>query len=113
VPIGLASKRSSSAWLANQLSGALYVVFWIFVALALFPQWSRRRAALAVLAVTCALEFAQLWHPPWLEWVRSFFLGRALLGSTFSWGDFPYYAAGAVAGYAAARAVGSEPLYRD
>ena len=106
VPLGLASKRSASAWLADELSGALYVVFWIFAALALRPRWPRARVAAGVLIATIALEFAQLWHPPWLERIRATFLGHALLGSLFVWEDIPYYALGALAGYVAARAIG-------
>jgi hypothetical protein len=108
-PIGFLTKFYSgpgSSWVASQAGGFLYVVFWIFAALFAFPRLSRRTASLAVLGATCVLEFAQLWHPPWLEPVRSTFLGAALLGATFAWLDFPYYAAGAFAGHAAARALG-------
>jgi hypothetical protein len=41
----------------------------------------------------------QLWHPPWLEWMRGYFLGRTILGSTFDWWDFPYYFAGSALGW--------------
>ena len=41
-----------------------------------------------VLAVTFALEFLQLWKPPFLQAVRSTFLGHVLIGSSFSWFDF-------------------------
>ena len=43
---------------------------------------------------------------PWLERIRATFLGHALLGSLFVWEDIPYYALGALAGWAAARAIG-------
>ncbi|MEE9212976.1 MAG: DUF2809 domain-containing protein, partial [Phycisphaeraceae bacterium] len=48
---------------------------------------------------TCALEFAQLWHPPWLQMIRSTFLGRAVLGTTFSWWDLPIYPVGCALGW--------------
>jgi hypothetical protein len=35
--------------------------------------------------------------------VRASFLGHALIGSSFAWSDFPYYAAGALAAAAGAR----------
>ncbi|NJD20447.1 MAG: DUF2809 domain-containing protein, partial [Gemmatimonadetes bacterium] len=83
--------------------GFLYVVFWVVLVLTLRPGLSERRVAGAVLAVTCVLEFLQLWHPPFLEAARRPFLGQALLGSHFSWSDFPYYVAGAWAAAAVVR----------
>jgi hypothetical protein len=38
-----------------------------------------------VLVATCLLEFLQLWHPPLLEAVRSTFIGRTVLGTSFTW----------------------------
>ncbi len=52
------------------------------------PMW--------VFAITCGLEFLQLWHPPILEQIRSTFIGRASLGTTFSWWDEPHYVLGCV-----------------
>jgi hypothetical protein len=44
-----------------------------------------------VFIVTCILEFLQLWHPPFLEWIRNYFLGRTIIGNSFSKSDFLYY----------------------
>ena len=74
-----------------------------FVVLALSPSFGPGAVSLAVFAATSAVEFLQLWHPPLLTEVRSTFLGHALLGNTFSWFDFPYYAAGCLSAYIAAR----------
>jgi hypothetical protein len=107
-PLGLLTKVYSgpgSSWASSQAGGVLYVVFWVFLALALAPGLSQRSVALAVAATTSALEFLQLWHPPVLERIRSSFLGHAVLGSTFAWSDFPYYAAGALIAYAVARTI--------
>jgi len=101
-PLGFYTKfyaGPGSTWVADNAGGFLYVVFWIAAVLALFPHLSGRAVAAAVAIATCALEFAQLWHPPVLEAVRATFLGHALLGSTFAWSDFPYYFAGALVGY--------------
>jgi hypothetical protein len=40
-----------------------------------------------------------LWHPPFLEVLRSNFIGRTILGSSFNWTDFPYYLVGSGLGY--------------
>ena len=93
-------------WANNYAAGVMYVVFWCLVALFLWPrpEWTIR-LALAVLVITSALEVAQLWHAPVLEQVRETFLGRALLGTSFDWLDFPHYLAGSFIGWMWMRAV--------
>ena len=53
----------------------------------------RKAAALAFL-LTCALEFLQMWQAPWLVALRRTLPGRLILGTHFSWPDFPPYALG-------------------
>lgn len=108
VPLGLATKFYSgpgAVWARAHGGGIFYEFFWVFLALAVWPRLRPLRAALAVLVVTSALEFLQLWHPPFLEAVRGTFLGHALIGSTFSWLDFPHYLVGCIAGGWIARLV--------
>ena len=98
VPLGFGTKVYSgpgSAWVTGHAGGFLYVVFWSLLILAVRPDLSAGAVALGVLLVTSAVEFLQLWHPPLLEAARRTFVGQALLGSYFSWSDFPYYVAGA------------------
>src|SRR5262245_47603307 len=95
---GLAAKAWTGAlawWVRDYLGGVIYVAFWIVLARSVFPLARPRRVALIVLAVTCALETLQLWKPPLLEAVRATWVGKALIGTTFSWLDFPHYVAGA------------------
>jgi hypothetical protein len=47
----------------------------------------------------------QLWQPPWLQAVRATLLGRLVLGNTFTWGDFLYYAIGCGLGWLWLRAI--------
>ncbi len=106
-PIGFASKfyaGPGASWVGPYGGGVLYEIFWILVILTVWPRLPALRVAVGVFAVTCGLEVLQLWRPPLLEALRSSFLGRALVGSTFSWLDFPHYAAGAAAGFALVRA---------
>ena len=96
-PLGLATKfydGPGEAFVRSHLGGVLYVPFWVLAVLFVWPRLSPPRVAAGVLAVTSLLEVAQLWQPPLLQAVRSTFLGHALLGSTFSWLDFPCYLAG-------------------
>jgi hypothetical protein len=52
-----------------------------------------------VFGITCTLEFLQLWHPLILEHFRATFVGRLLIGTTFSWWDFLYYGVGCFLGW--------------
>ncbi len=102
VPVGFYSKlyRGPAAhWVNDSLGGVFYVIFWCLAAFLAWPGGRPRTIAGLVFAVTCGLEFLQLWHPAPLEIVRSNFLGAALLGTTFTWADFPYYFAGAALGW--------------
>jgi hypothetical protein len=103
VPLGFATKLADAELVRGYLGGVLYVVFWILLVLLLRPQLRPESVAGYVFLATAALEAAQLWHPPWLERLRATFLGHALLGSTFSWWDFPCYALGAALGVGVAR----------
>ena len=98
VPAGFALKfyqGPAGPWVRDSLTGMLYEAFWIFGIALLWPRREKTAAiSLGVFIVTCLLEFLQLWHPAWLERVRESFFGAVLLGTTFTWWDFPYYAAG-------------------
>ena len=99
VPIGfygkLAYRGPAADWVRNSLGGAFYVIFWCLVFSFLLPAVRTSRIVVWVLAATCCLEFLQAWHPAFLEFLRSFFVGRTILGSSFDWFDFPYYFIGA------------------
>ena len=99
VPLGFATKfyeGSGSAWVQAHAGGFLYIVFWCLLALVTWPRLSPVVVGVTVFLTTSILEFLQLWHPPPLQMIRSTFLGQVLLGSYFSWSDFPFYVAGAV-----------------
>lgn len=106
VPLGLYSKVYTgplTGWVSNELVGIWYVVAWCLGVAFLFPRFPARKNALVVFLVTCLLEVLQLsdWYP--LEWARSFWVGRLLLGTSFVWLDFMYYTIGALLGYALLR----------
>jgi hypothetical protein len=87
-------------WFNNYGAGLLYEIFWCLVVFFFLPG---RRSAITipfwVFGITCILEILQLFNPWILEQVRSTFLGRALIGTTFSWWDFPHYAMGCLIGW--------------
>lgn len=102
VPVGFGMKYYSGpgeGWANHSLAGAVYEIFWQFAVLFWLPRARPWKIALGVFVATCGIEFLQLWHPPLLETLRGNFAGRAILGSTFSWSDFPYYLLGSLAGW--------------
>jgi hypothetical protein len=86
-------------WFHNYAGGILYEVFWIVLFGALFPGSKLWLIAGSVFVVTCGLEVLQLWRPPFLQAIRSNFLGKALLGNGFDPSDFAYYVIGSVIGW--------------
>lgn len=102
VPAGFYSKfyrGPASAWVNDSLGGVFYEIFWCLAVFLLASAWRPRWIAAGVLCATCTLEFLQLWHPPFLEMLRSHFVGRTILGATFDWTDFPYYFIGSAVGW--------------
>ena len=100
--LGLAAKFYSgpaARWANNSLSGVFYEIFWCLVLALLFRRLPAATIAGTVFAITCLLECLQLWHPPFLQFLRSNFWGRALLGDTFAWSDFAYYLGGSAVGW--------------
>jgi hypothetical protein len=108
--IGLASKLyagPAADWINNSLSGVIYEIFWCLAALLLFPRARAWKIAAWVFVITCFLEALQLWHEMHLEQIRATFIGRALLGTSFTWLDFPYYAVGCGVGWLLVRSLQS------
>ncbi len=89
----------AALWVNNSLSGVFYEIFWCLLFFFFLKKCRPGIIAACVLTVTCLLEFLQLWHPPFLVYIRSSFLGSALLGTTFVWTDFLYYSAGCALGW--------------
>ncbi|MEM7313552.1 MAG: DUF2809 domain-containing protein [Planctomycetota bacterium] len=78
-----------------------YEILWMLLAFLFVPRRNAIfRIAVIVCVVTCCLEFLQLWHPIWLETLRGTFVGKMVLGTSFSWLDFPAYPIGCMIGYA-------------
>ncbi|MDA1265225.1 MAG: DUF2809 domain-containing protein [Planctomycetota bacterium] len=99
VPVGLATKQSSVGWVADHLGGAVYVMFFCFVVFAGRPTASRLAVVAGVTLATCLIECLQLSSADWLEAIRATRPGGMLLGASFSWADFPFYALGGAAAW--------------
>ena len=94
-------------WFNNYGAGVVYEIFWCLVMFLLWPKKRNViRIAVAVFFLTCALEVLQLWHPGFLQGIRDTFLGAAMIGTTFTWWDFPHYALGCLIGWLWMRGIG-------
>ena len=101
VPIGYMIRFHGSApeWLNDLFGSIAYEIFWILLVAFLFPQASPLWTAIGVCLATCALEFLQLWQPPFLQAMRATLPGRLVLGNAFTWSDFPSYFIGSFLGW--------------
>lgn len=92
IGLGLASRHSAlPAWVHAYAGDALYAVMMTFLLGAL---WPRRAVAVPAMALCCAIEFSQAWHPAWLDATRATRVGALVLGRGFLWSDLLCYAAG-------------------
>ena len=83
------------AWFQDAGGGILYVGLLAVILRVLSPKMSAAKTAALALALTAAVEFSQLLTHPAAIAIRSTLPGRLVLGSTFSWWDFPPYFIGA------------------
>ena len=102
-PVGFGFKLYTGPvqwWFNNYGAGLLYEIFWILIVFLIFPKERLvRKILMWVFIITCALEILQLWTPFILRAIRSSFIGRALIGTTFAWWDFVHYAIGCFLGW--------------
>jgi hypothetical protein len=101
IPAGFLTKAYRGpfqTWVQDSLGGVLYEMFWIWLFSLFFPRSRTWIIVVSVLTLTSLLEVAQLWHPAFLETVRRSFIGKTLIGATFSWLDFPHYVLGCAIG---------------
>jgi hypothetical protein len=102
IPLGILAKEYHGQWsnlVANKLTGTLYVIFWCQVTFFIFPNTKIVVITISIFLITCSLEFVQLYSSPPLEVIRSNYIGRAIIGSSFSWTDFIFYAIGSIIAY--------------
>src|SRR5262245_26813383 len=97
IVLGLASRSDALALpsvVAKYAGDALWALM-LFLGLG-FLLPTRRTLSVAVLAaaLSCAVEFSQLYHPPWMDAARRTRFGQLVLGDTFGLGDIVAYFVG-------------------
>jgi len=101
-PLGFYTKFYSgpaASWVNDSLGGVFYEIFWCLLVFLFFVNTKAWVIAASVFTVTSFLEVLQLWHPEFLEFIRSYFIGRTFLGTSFNLYDFIYYFIGSGIGY--------------
>ncbi len=77
---------------------ALWALMVLLICAFFKPGAATGRLALTALAISCLVEFSQLYQAPWINAIRHTTMGHLVLGSTFSWLDMVAYAVGVSAG---------------
>jgi hypothetical protein len=101
-PLGFYTKFYSgpgASWVSDSLGGVFYEIFWCLLVFLFLVNARALVIAASIFLITCFLEVLQLWHPEFLEFIRSYFIGRTLLGTSFNLYDFIYYFIGSAIGY--------------
>lgn len=101
-PLGFYTKFYSgpgASWVSDSLGGVFYEIFWCLLVYLFLVKSRAWVIAASVFIVTCFLEVLQLWHPEFLEIVRSYFIGRTVFRTSFNLYDFIYYFIGSFIGY--------------
>jgi Protein of unknown function (DUF2809) len=115
VPLGYMVRFSPSLpeYIRDPFGSIAYQIFWILLVLFIYPPANRRLTAIWVALGSCAIEFLQLYQPPWLQAIRATLPGRLILGSTFLWSDLPVYFIGSYLGWLWVRWLGGRVRVRD
>jgi len=102
IPLGILVKEYNGPGehiIADKLAGTLYVIFWCLIAFTIFHRVNVKILITSVFVITCSLEFLQQLASPLLDAIRTNYIGRALIGNSFSWSDFIFYLIGAIVSY--------------
>ena len=103
IPLGLFSKVYTGIgqnWVNNYSGDILYEILWCLL---FFIFFKSKRAIIFipfwVFIVTSLIEFSQLFFNRVPVAIRSTIIWKLLLGSSFTWWDFPHYAVGCFLGW--------------
>lgn len=102
IPLGYSVRFAKDLGLPllQDIVGSLaYQILLMFLIAFFYPRASLVKVAVWVCLSSCVLELLQLWQPPLLQAIRATWLGRIVLGNTFTVSDFPPYAVGSFLGW--------------
>jgi hypothetical protein len=85
-------------WYTLYFGDYLWAMLLFFIFALTFRSMSTSKVAMIALVFTCLIEISQLFHPQWLEDLRSIKLFALVLGYGFLWSDIAAYALGICTG---------------
>jgi hypothetical protein len=83
---GYASRRYSHdlPLLIRKRTGDALWACAVFVLVGMFrPRWSTFAVTVTALLNSYTVEFSQIYHRPWIDHIRSYTIGKLILGTTF------------------------------
>ena len=97
--VGLSTRMTTQlpSWMIQYAGDFLWAMMVFFLYCLVFSL-STARALLAALGTSYFIEFTQLFHPPWLEAIRSIRIFALILGYSFLWVDILIYTLGIALG---------------
>lgn len=101
IPLGYFVRFHAPApeWINDSLGSIAYQILLMLLVAFFLPKAEPVWLAIWVCLASCAIEFLQLWQPPFLQAIRATLPGRLILGNTFTWSDFPFYFIGSFVGW--------------
>lgn len=89
----------SLSWFSSKYGGDALWALLVFLGYGfLFPKTSTLRLALAALCFSWIIEFSQLYHASWIDFMRATRMGGLVLGSSFNPPDLFAYVLGIAVG---------------
>jgi hypothetical protein len=99
---GLALRSGSPlipAFVAKNGGDTLWALLVFLIIRFIAPDWSLFRSAAIALIISYLDEISQLYHAPWIDNIRSYWLGGIILGFGFLWSDLVCYTVGILSGF--------------
>jgi len=85
-------------WYVQYFGDYLWAMLLFFGFALALQNMSTFKVAITTLLFTYSIEVSQLFHPQWLDYLRSFKLFAYVLGYTFLWSDIAAYTLGIFTG---------------
>jgi len=100
--MGIASRRWGyllPSFLADFAGDTMWALAFFALFRMVLPRLKLWQVALLTFGFAIGIEFSQLWHPLWLDFLRQTKAGGLLLGFGFRWSDLICYASGSALGF--------------
>ena len=85
-------------WYVQYFGDYLWAMLLFFIFALIFQNKGPFQVAMITLLFAYSIELSQLFHPQWLEYLRSFKVFALILGYTFLWSDIAAYTLGIFTG---------------